>query len=433
MTFQPSDLLDQRYRLERLLGTGGMSEVWLAEDQRLGRWVAAKILRESAAGSDDLLGSIEREARVVARLSHPNIVAVYDAGVHEGHHFLVMEYVHGHTLRQLLQSQGRFTEAEVLRYGLQVAAALQYAHEQGVVHCDVKPENILINENGVAKVADFGVADTVTRTLAPDQAREILGTIAYLAPEVIQGAPADPRSDVYSLGLTLYEMAAGRLPFPGTTAAAIAGQRLAAPAPRLRSLAMSASPELEAALARALAINPLDRFPTAAEFGLALRRVPARPAGEAAPVVAPAVRPPRAPAAAGRHPTARVRPAAPPTAPASNTAALVTVVIAAVLLAIGAGAVAAIILTRDGGGDPPKPTPSPAVSATATTEPTQTPAPTQTASPTATRTTSPTATATATPTKSATPTATPTPTPTRTGTVSPTVPTTVTPSATPTP
>ncbi|MBI5947735.1 MAG: serine/threonine protein kinase [Chloroflexi bacterium] len=426
MTFQPSDLLDQRYRLERLLGTGGMSEVWLAEDQRLGRWVAAKILRESAAGSDDLLGSIEREARVVARLSHPNIVGVYDAGVHDGHHFLVMEYVHGYTVRQLLQSQGRFTEAEVLRYGVQVAAALQYAHEQGVVHCDVKPENILINENGVAKVADFGVADTVTRTLAPDQAREILGTIAYLAPEVIQGAPADPRSDVYSLGLTLYEMAAGRLPFAGTTAAAIAGQRLAAPAPRLRSLAMGASAELEAALARALAINPLDRFPTAAEFGLALRRVPARPTGDTAPVVAPPGRPPRAPAAAGRHPTARVRPVAPPSTRGPGTAALVTVIIAAVLFAVGAGAVAAIMLTRNDGGGSPQPTPTPAVSPTAGATPTRTPTPTATASPSATPTTSPTATAT--PTKGTTQTA----TPTRTGTLSPTAPTTTTPAATPT-
>ena len=289
-----------------------MSEVWLAEDQRLGRWVAVKILRESVADahSGELVDSIEREARLIARLQHPNIVAVYDAGQHEGHHFLVMEYVHGFSLRQLLEMQRRMTEAEAIRYGTQVASALQYAHDQGVVHCDVKPENILVNENGVAKVADFGVADTITRTLGPEQARAILGTIAYLAPEVIQGLPADARSDVYSLALTVYEMVATRLPFTGATPAATAGQRLAAQAPLIRSITASASPEIEAVLARALALMPHDRYQSAGEFGAALRRLEAIPGRRGiVPVPAPPGRAPRPPTGQrpggrGRHPTA---------------------------------------------------------------------------------------------------------------------------------
>jgi serine/threonine-protein kinase len=415
-----ADVIGQRYRLERLVGTGGMSEVWLAEDERLGRWVAVKLLRERVVeGEDNDLGaSLEREARVVARLQHPNIASVFDVGTHDGRHYLVMEYVHGHSLRQLIEARGRLTEAEVVRYGTQIASALQYAHDQGVVHCDVKPENILVTEQGVAKAVDFGVAETVTRTMTPDQARDILGTIAYLAPEVIQGSDADARSDVYSLGLTLYEAAAGRLPFSGTTPAAIAGQRLASPAPPLRAFNREASPQIEAALAGALALTPADRFQSAAEFANALRRAPAQPA--AAPP------PPRAAAAAPvpvrrRHSTTRIsrRVAAPPASGPSGAAILA--IVAAIALALGLGVIAAILLTNDGdsgGGATESPTPSPSP---------ETPSPTPTEAPaTETPTTTPTPEPTATPTQqspTATPTATPTPSPTSVPpTVTPTVP-----------
>ena len=175
-----------------------------------------------------------------------------------------MEYIHGYSLRQILDAQGRLDQADAVRYGQQIASALQYAHEQGVVHCDIKPENILITEEGVPKLADFGVAETIPRTLSPSEARAILGTIAYLAPEVLQGAPANPRSDVYSLAMTLYEAVAGRLPFAGTNPAAVAGQRLATPAPPLRTFARDVSPGLEATLAGGLAVSELDRFPSRA-------------------------------------------------------------------------------------------------------------------------------------------------------------------------
>ncbi len=414
-----------------------MAEVWLAEDQRLGRWVAVKFLRESFSAESDAgaVAAFDREARVIARLQHPNIVAVFDAGIHEGRRFIVMEYVHGYTLRELLETQGRMTEAEAIRYGVQVAAALQYAHEQGVVHCDIKPENIIINETGVAKVTDFGVAETINRTLAPGQAQDLLGTIAYLAPEVIQGAPPGPSADVYALGLTIYEMVAGRLPFTGTSAAAIAGQRLAVPAPLLRTHARGASAELEGVLARALALSPEDRFPSAAAFGAALRRVPLAPA-PAAPVVAPPGRPPQL---RRREPTARVRRGAVRQDAAGITGATILVVIGIILVAIGVGAAAAIFLAnRDEAGAPaPTPTPTtapPTATPTRQLEPTATPTvrPSPSPSPTRSPSPAPSPTRTPTPTQAA---ATPTPPQVTTTPVTPgpTTPPTIGPTSTPSP
>ena len=399
-----TDVIDGRYRLERLLGTGGMAEVWLAEDQRLGRWVALKFLHEAiAAGAGgEAVAAFEREARVIARLQHPNIVAIFDAGLHEGRRYIAMEYVHGYTLRDLLETQGRMTEGEAIPYGVQVAAALQYAHEQGVVHCDIKPENIIINETGVAKVADFGVAETLNRTLAPGQAQDLLGTIAYLAPEVIQGAPQEPRSDVYALGLTVFEMIAGRLPFSGATAAAIAGQRLAAPAPALRTFARGASAEMEAVVARALALSPEDRYPDAASFGAALRRIPRGGMQQTAPVAAPPGRPPQI----RRQPTARVRRGAARAEQGGISGSTLAIVIGIILTAIGVGAGAAVLLAgRDADSNVPTPTATPG-SPTATS--TRAPSPTATVTPRPTPSPSPSPSPSASPIASPTPTRTPT-------------------------
>jgi len=396
-----ADVMEGRYRLERLLGTGGMAEVWLAEDQRLARWVAVKVLREAFDETLDAttIAAFEREARVIARLQHPNIVAVYDAGTHEGRRYIVMEYVHGYSLRQLLETQGRLPEVEAIRYGMQVASALHYAHGQGVVHCDIKPENILITEHGVAKVADFGVAETLTRTLTPRQAQELLGTIAYLAPEVIEGSAPAASSDVYALALTLFEAIAGRTPFGGSTARAAIGQRLAAPAPPLRTFARGASPEVEAVLARSLALSPYDRYPGAEAFAQALRRVPPQRDTANLPVAAPPGRPPQL---QQRHTTARVRRGAiaPPVDgnPVSGSAILLAVGV--VLAALGIGVAAAIFLANrddDNGGNSETPTPaptqqqSPVATATPTRTsvsptPSHTPAPSPTVQPTATRT-----------------------------------------------
>ncbi len=398
-----------------------MSEVWLAEDQRLGRWVAVKVLRESIDA--DLVGSLQREARLVASLQHPNIVSVYDTGVHEGRHFLVAEYVHGYSVRQLIESRGRLTEQEALRYGEQVAAALHHAHGQAVIHCDVKPENILVNEEGVAKVADFGIAETVARTLSPQAARDILGTIAYLAPEVLQGAPADARSDIYSLALTVYEMVAGRLPFTGGTAAAVAGRRLAAPAPLLRTFAPDASLQLEAVLARGLAPVPQTRFGSAAEFGAALRAVAeggARLPPTPAPTPVPAVRRPPP----SRPQTSRVRRAAPPTEQRRGAGAGPWLAAAlALAFAAGLGVAGAYLLQR--GDDNPVPkTPTPVATVVPTSAPTRTPTIPATSTPT------PTPTQTPSPTPSVSPTARP-PTPASPTASTTTQPASPTPSASP--
>jgi serine/threonine-protein kinase len=410
-----SDIIEGRYRLERLLGTGGMAEVWLAEDQRLRRWVAVKVLREafSAESDAETIAAFEREATVIARLQHPSIVAVYDTGVHDGRRFIVMEYVHGYSLRQMLESQGRLTEQEAVRYGAQVAAALHYAHSQGVIHCDIKPENVLISENGTAKVADFGVAETLTRTMAPGQAQDLLGTIAYLAPEIIEGSEPSPGSDIYSLGLTVFELVAGRPPFGGSTAGQALGQRLATPAPRLRTFARGASPELEEVLARALALSPRDRYPSAGAFAAALQRVPQATARPRAPVAAPPGSPPQL---GQRHTTARIRrtaAASPPTGGVRGSTILMAAGV--VLAALGVGVAVALLLSRiddNDGGTPPSPTPG----QTATVAPTKPgePSPTRTAAPTATTTPQPSPSPTqgqATPTRTPTPQQQPTQTP----------------------
>jgi serine/threonine-protein kinase len=398
-----------------LLGTGGVAEVWLAEDQRLGRWVAIKLLRESFSAATDkqTVEAFRREATVVARFQHPNIVAVLDAGSHEGRQFIVMEYVHGYSLRQLLETQGRLTETEAVRYGGQVAAALHYAHGQGLVHCDIKPENILINESGTAKVADFGVAESLTRTMTPDQAQDVMGTIAYLAPEVIEGSAPSASSDIYSLALTVFELVAGRPPFAGATAGAALGQRLATPPPPLRAYSRGASTELEAVLARALSLSPADRYPTAAAFGAALQRVPQSATATRTPVAAPPGRPPQL---HGRHDTARIRAVRSGRATSGAGAGTILIAVGLVLAALGLGVAAALfIANRDesGGAGNSTPTPSPtaarspSVPATTTRQPTSAPSP-ATAAPTDT----------VAPTQQATP-----PTPTRTPVPSPSPPT----------
>jgi eukaryotic-like serine/threonine-protein kinase len=402
LPLKPSDILDQRYRLERPLGSGGMAEVWLAEDERLGRWVAVKILAESIQATEDggLAESIQREARTIASLQHPNIVGIFDAGKVEGRSYLVMEYVHGYTLRELLDSAGRVSEAEAVKYGEQVAAALHFAHEQGVVHCDVKPENILINEKGVAKVADFGVAEPITKTLTPEQAREVLGTVAYLAPEVLQGQPSTPASDVYSLGLTIYEMVAGRLPFTGATSALVAAQRLASPAPPLSSVLPGASQALESTLARALATQPAQRFTTAESFrqsllqaGQALEHTTQRVPVMAPPAAAPPP-PPRRPGRSGRTAYGDE-----PRSSGSNVA-LIVAAVGVVVLAIGVGAiVAALIVGQNGAAPVPTPTPTPTEAPTLEPTPAeQSPTPTPTPEPTLTPTEEPTEEPTETPT-----------------------------------
>ncbi|MGE5596149.1 MAG: serine/threonine-protein kinase [Hyphomicrobiales bacterium] len=253
-----------RYELERRLGAGGMAEVWLARDALSGGAVAVKFVLPGAGA--EAREALAREASIGRQLQHPNIAALLDSGEDEdGQPYLVFEYVTGPSLREMIAWRGPLPDATVRDIGLGVAAALEYAHARGVVHNDLKPENILLPPTG-PKVLDFGAADSLSRTVGPERARELMGTIAYLAPEVLQGADPSPASDVYALALTLYEARAGRLPFPGATPAAIAGQRLAGPAPALREAVPGADPELEAALIAALRSDPAQRVASAGQF-----------------------------------------------------------------------------------------------------------------------------------------------------------------------
>jgi serine/threonine-protein kinase len=365
-------------------------------------------------------------------LQHADIVAVYDVGRYEGRPYLVMEYVHGLSLREIEdQRGGRLNEPEAVRYGAQVATALHYAHSRGIVHADIKPENILVTEDGQAKAVDFGIAETLSHTLSTGEARQVLGTIGYLAPEVLQGSSPDARSDIYSLAVTIYEAVAGRMPFTGN-AAIVAGARLAQAAPPLRTVAPSASAGLEAVLARALAQQPEQRYATAAQFAEALQRV-SNPAAMAAPsrVVAPYPAPSRVAmrrstggiASPARPQTARL---GPPQDPSGGRGAGLFIAIAlAGIIAIAGGVAAALVF--GGGGNDNKGTPTPTLAPSPSPTPV-TPTPTRTSAPSPTPTATATATPEPSPSPSPTPTRTATPTPTRTPTATATPTRTATPS-----
>jgi eukaryotic-like serine/threonine-protein kinase len=223
--------LDGRYHVIDRIAAGGMGEVFRARDAVLDREVAIKVLHRSLAGDQGFVERFRREARAAASLSHPNIVAVHDWGAVDGIYYMVMEYVRGRAVRDLLNTQGRLEPAQAADALRQTLLALEHAHRQGIVHRDVKPENILVTTDGVVKVADFGLARAYADG-RQTQAGTVTGTVQYLAPEQIRGEPADPRSDLYSLGIVGFELLTGRLPFTGETAMAIAYKHLSDRVPR---------------------------------------------------------------------------------------------------------------------------------------------------------------------------------------------------------
>src|SRR5919204_4758585 len=208
-------LIAERYELQELVGTGGMSSVYRAHDRQLERLVALKLLHDRYLGDEDAVERFKREARSAAALSHPNIVTVIDRGEHEGRPFIVFEYVVGQSLKQRIVEQGPMPVPEALRLALQIGGALAFAHEHGLVHRDVKPQNVLVSDDGLAKMTDFGIARSLDVKRGLTQTGTVLGTSEYIAPEQAQGAGVDERTDVYSLGVVLYELLTGTVPFRG--------------------------------------------------------------------------------------------------------------------------------------------------------------------------------------------------------------------------
>jgi eukaryotic-like serine/threonine-protein kinase len=259
------ELIAGRYELEELVGTGGMSSVYRAHDRLLERKVAIKILHEHYTRDEDYVERFRREARAAAKLSHPNIVTVIDRGEADGRQFIVFEYVDGKNLKQLVEEQGRLPVRTALELAIEIGRALSFAHAGGLVHRDVKPQNVLLG-NGDVKVTDFGIARSLDVKSGLTQTGTVMGTSDYIAPEQATGKHVDALSDEYSLGIVLYELLAGAPPYTGDSFVAVAMRHLNDPVPSVVEVRPDVPLRLDAALRKAMAKDPADRFPSMAEF-----------------------------------------------------------------------------------------------------------------------------------------------------------------------
>ena len=268
-TVEPGSVVGGRYQLERPIGTGGMAKVWLAHDRLLDRRVAVKILAERYAADPGFVERFRREASAAAGLSHPNIVTVYDRGEADGSYYIVMEHLPGPDLKAIIRQNGRLAPRQAVDAALQVLAALSAAHRRDVIHRDIKPQNVLVAEDGHLKVTDFGIAragDDAGMT----EVGSVIGTAQYLSPEQARGEEVTPASDCYSVGILLYEMLTGRVPFDGDKPVAIAMRQINEPPIAPRVLVPQIPPQLNDIVMKALEKRPGNRFRTAEEFSRAL-------------------------------------------------------------------------------------------------------------------------------------------------------------------
>jgi serine/threonine-protein kinase len=261
------DVVDERYRLDRKIGSGGMADVWLADDTELDRKVAIKILHDRFAQDTEFVQRFQREAQAAAGLQHPNVVGIFDRGSFEGTYFIAMEYVDGPSLKDLVK--GGMAPKDAIDFTRQILNAARFAHRKGIVHRDLKPQNVLIDDEGRARVADFGIAragenSDITAT------GSVMGTAQYISPEQAQGKPTTPRSDIYSIGVVLYEMLTGRVPFEGESAVAVALKQVSEAPRRPSAINPNVPPALDAVVMRALAKDPDARFKDADAFLKAL-------------------------------------------------------------------------------------------------------------------------------------------------------------------
>lgn len=364
MSEQPR-ILNNRYQLERKLGQGGMATVYLGRDLRLNRPVAIKVLHGQYASDEQFLRRFKHEADAAAQLGHPNIVRVYDIGAEGDFHYIVMEYVQGTDLKEIIELQAPLPVPRTLAIVRQIAEALQAAHDSGLVHRDVKPQNVLIDSNDYARLSDFGIAKSKQSSALTDPGTTF-GTADYLAPEQAQGLGATPLSDVYALGVLTYEMLTGRLPFSGDSPLAVALQHIQATPPALRNYNPSIPPQLEAIVLQAMAKDPAQRPQSARAFAELLRlyrergnqatmAVPSANVGRLPTAQEPAdVRPPR------QQPAPQARPRqnyAPPLAaqqpvpmnPSSEKrqSSGCGLWVVAILLLVGIGALAYVLMFTD--------------------------------------------------------------------------------------
>ena len=257
-------ILGERYVTEEKLGSGGMAEVYIAHDNLLDRQVAVKILHEAYRSDVEFIERFHREAKAAAKLTHPNIVSIFDVGVDNDNHYIVMEYVPGNTLKDKIREEGALKIPEVVTIAKDIASGLAHAHLNNLVHCDIKPHNILMTADGHAKIADFGIARAVTESTMT-YSGSVIGSVHYFSPEQAQGSTITPKSDVYSLGIVMYEMLTNRLPFTGDNAVSIAMKHIEEEPTPPSIFRSQIPPMLEAITLRAMSKNPEMR-PTAFEL-----------------------------------------------------------------------------------------------------------------------------------------------------------------------
>lgn len=263
-------VLNGRYALEQKIGEGGMAAVYRARDVRLNRRVAVKILHQHYANDPDFLKRFQHEAQAAAIFNHPNVVNVYDVGQDGSHHYIVMEYVDGINLKTLINREGPLLVANAVHIAEEIATGLEAAHRVGLIHRDVKPQNILVTPDTRVRITDFGIAKSYLST-AKTQTGMTFGTADYISPEQAQGQPASPQSDIYSLGVTLYEMLTGRLPFTGDSPVSVAMHHVSSPPPPIRQYNAQVPPTLEALVFQAMAKDPAQRPASARDFAQMLR------------------------------------------------------------------------------------------------------------------------------------------------------------------
>lgn len=251
-------ILARRYELQELIGGGGMADVYKAQDKLLDRAVAVKILHQQYANDAEFVEKFRREATAAAKLAHPNIVNIYDVGEDGGSQYIVMEYVSGPTLKEVIQQKGCLEPIEAVRIAKEIASALESAHRNNLVHCDIKPHNILVMPDGHIKVTDFGIARAVSASTMT-YSGSVMGSVHYFSPEQAKGTVITTKSDVYSLGVVLYEMLTGQLPFNGETSVSIALKHLQEEPVSIRQLNPSIPPVLEAIVQKAMSKDPADR------------------------------------------------------------------------------------------------------------------------------------------------------------------------------